>query len=187
VLQPNFLPWLDHIFSRMAQSAEPALSVPGTGAKPKFAARTKRADFEPDHANRLEIKLIKAIADLMGAAERIDRLKDELAATGGGKPCRRDRLEPIAEGRPLRGKRIRLLVVVERDFPAAVADEKQSAKHYEYVVERSAPRNAVTIGQLRALSASFAAHPGRGSHSVGRKQVERRAAPVRALPQLRAP
>jgi hypothetical protein len=78
-MQSNFLPWLDEIFLRMEESTEP-LSVPSRQTVLGLAASSHGADFEADRANRLKIELLKAIGDLMRAAQTCDRLKGELAA-----------------------------------------------------------------------------------------------------------
>jgi hypothetical protein len=73
-----FLPWLDEILSQMKPSAESNLPALSLGAQPEFAANSHSADFK--RADRLKIELLKAIGDLMRAAEICDHLKGELAA-----------------------------------------------------------------------------------------------------------
>jgi hypothetical protein len=95
-MQSNFLPWLDEIFSRMEQSAEP-LSLPSHETGPELAASGHGAQLEADRANRLKIELLRAIGDLMRAAQTCDRLKGELAAL-------RSRNDPIAASPPSDGR-----------------------------------------------------------------------------------
>jgi hypothetical protein len=80
VPQPNFPLWLDEIFSQMRLSAESSFSAPRPGTQPELAASSHATDFEPNRAASLKIELLKAIGDLMKAAETCDRLKSELAA-----------------------------------------------------------------------------------------------------------
>jgi hypothetical protein len=131
-IESKFLPWLAEIFTRMDQSAAPSLSAPNPRAPPELAAINYRGDFEPNGPDHLEVELVKAIGELVRAAETVDRLKSELADRFGGKPHRRDRLEPIVGGRPLYGRLIRVVVFVEPNtavtVSAAALDGERSAK-----------------------------------------------------------
>jgi hypothetical protein len=128
--KPNFPRWTGEIFSQMQPLAEQDFSAPSSEERSEHAASVDEADLASNHGGHLKLALLRAIGDLMGAAETVDRLKGELSDHGGGRPLIRDRLEPIVEGRPLRGRRIRLTMFLEYENVVAdgAADGTQSPK-----------------------------------------------------------